>query len=66
MLCPGPGPPLLLHLTRANAEKPYAMQATQILFRKLFQTNGKYGVLYMYEPIRDPPSFPLDFLPKKV
>jgi hypothetical protein len=24
MLCLGPGPPLLLHLTRANAEKPYA------------------------------------------
>jgi hypothetical protein len=24
MLCLGPGPPSLLHLTRANAEKPYA------------------------------------------
>ncbi len=24
MLCVGPGPPSLLHLTRANAEKPYA------------------------------------------
>jgi len=23
-LCLGPGPPSLLHLTRANAEKPYA------------------------------------------
>jgi hypothetical protein len=25
MLCLGPGPPSLLHLTRANAEKPYAV-----------------------------------------
>jgi hypothetical protein len=24
VLCLGPGPPSLLHLTRANAEKPYA------------------------------------------
>jgi hypothetical protein len=24
MLCLGPGPSSLLHLTRANAEKPYA------------------------------------------
>ncbi len=28
MLCLGPGPPSLLHLTRANAEKPYAGDTT--------------------------------------
>jgi hypothetical protein len=27
-LCLGPGPPSLLHLTRANAEKPYAGDTT--------------------------------------
>jgi hypothetical protein len=30
MLCLGPGPPSLLHLTRANAEKPYAGDTTQV------------------------------------
>jgi hypothetical protein len=28
MLCLGPGPPSLLHLRRANAEKPYAGDTT--------------------------------------
>jgi hypothetical protein len=31
MLCLGPGPPSLLHLTRANAEKPYAGDTLSIL-----------------------------------
>ncbi len=30
MLCLGPGPPSLLHLTRANAEKPYAGDTIRI------------------------------------
>ncbi len=30
MLCLGPGPPSLLHLTRANAEKPYAGDTEEI------------------------------------
>jgi hypothetical protein len=31
MLCLGPGPPSLLHLTRANAEKPYAGDTVMML-----------------------------------
>jgi hypothetical protein len=32
MLCLGPGPSLLLHLTRANAEKPYAGDTGIVLY----------------------------------
>jgi hypothetical protein len=35
MLCLGPGPPSLLHLTRANAEKPYAGNTSMNLSRKI-------------------------------
>jgi hypothetical protein len=34
MLCLGPGPSSLLHLTRANAEKPYAGDTDSILYVK--------------------------------
>ena len=34
MLCLGPGPPSLLHLTRANAEKPYAGDTLPRLVRR--------------------------------
>ncbi len=34
MLCLGPGPSSLLHLTRANAEKPYAGDTVHYLISK--------------------------------
>jgi len=36
MLCLGPGPPSLLHLTRANAEKPYAGDTIFITIQTLW------------------------------
>jgi hypothetical protein len=35
-LCLGPGPSSLLHLTRANAEKPYAGDTTVKIFFAFF------------------------------
>ncbi len=40
MLCLGPGPPSLLHLTRANAEKPYAGDTTLKFSNKAVQSSS--------------------------
>ena len=46
MLCLGPGPSSLLHLTRANAEKPYAGDT----HRHILYSSGKYTLVkYLLE-----------------
>jgi hypothetical protein len=54
MLCLGPGPPSLLHLTRANAEKPYAGDTqcekpkfSKILFDLKYRSNLKTTLFTM-------------------
>ena len=55
MLCLGPGPSSLLHLTRANAEKPYAGDTTLIIQNILnFQTQNIHTVLpFSLTPTKD-------------
>jgi hypothetical protein len=54
MLCLGPGPSSLLHLTRANAEKPYAGDTDTGTKVFKFKSNGdiKRCERYLYFSIR--------------
>jgi len=43
MLCLGPGPPSLLHLTRANAIKPYA--GDTLVIKQIVKTKAIYKTM---------------------
>jgi hypothetical protein len=47
MLCLGPGPPSLLHLTRANAEKPYAGDTKINTLIEKYKKDGSGRILLM-------------------
>ena len=50
VLCLGPRPSSLLHLTRANAEKPYAGDTPTMIGRKILPGHSKRGKISMSFP----------------